>query len=486
LFDAGQPEQNGSIVISACRADETDDEVDVGSNYYMGPLSYALSIALGEAGETTTYHQVINRVETIMRSLGLTQEPQVEGNWDKTLFKGIRAKPSNLLTADIDNATQLPILMAGFPMGITVGSKYNLFRQGANPKTAPPIATAVVRCVYATHADLDCSLSDNVAMPDLRGATAIITERNYTPTLIKVDLSSVAHHTQFKDIQSALDDVSVTADMKAAATGYEKNYSLRIMTAAAAALLSDDLKKAIGNDASPDSLVIQRAGGALLRITVKNTAVAVLANDADLPLHVQSAVSQYVCWRTVNELRNQDGNDAIKIEVKYVPCEINKETRKIIRDLPPAYSTGHQLEMKVGIPFYCLVRNTGTKDAYVSILDLTSEGTVYALWPRAGVATSNRVKADGEWHKTLQFNDDHTSVPLPMRPPLGPDSVRVVATIKQSNFSFLDNRYRDKTEADKDSLSALLNNATVGHGTHFGPADDGWNVFGFSYTIVPK
>jgi hypothetical protein len=420
-----------------------------------------------------------------MRAFGLEQEPQIEGDWDKTLFSGKLIQPRYTLTADLDSGSRQPVLMAGFPMGITVGSKYNLFSNGADPGTAQPIATAVVKSVDATHADLDCSLKDNIANADLRGAIAVLSERNYTPAVIKVDLSAVAHHPQYKDIQAALDDVSATADMKAAATGYEKNYDLRVLSAAAAALQGSDTRQAIGNNAPVGSLVVQRSDGALLHIIIKDVAVVALPSNADLPSLVAGAVKQYVCWRTVNDLHNADGNDIPTIEVKYVPCRVDAAAKRITGDLPPAYSTGHQLEFKVGSQFYVMVKNTGNKVAYVTILDVQHDGIVNAMWPLLLVKTSNAVPADGQWHTTLLHDDDHTPLFWDVGTPTGPESVKVIVTLQESDFSFLANTTRGIGANHKDPLERLVERAATGRGQQYGPPLTGWNVYGFNYTIVP-
>ena len=486
MFDIGLAAKKGYLIISACRADQVSEETYDDNQKYMGSLSYALSKALGEASSATTYRQVMDRVGSIMRAHGLSQEPQVEGSWEKELFSGKLAPADHTLIVDQDHDTKEPVLLAGFPMGVTAGSKYNLYRKDTDPKTAPAIATAVVSHVDATHAQLKCELKDNIAKSDLRGAIAVITERNYTPAVTRVDLSALAAHPQSKPIQTALDDLSANTDMKAAAAGFENNWDLRVLPASKALADSPILKPAIGANPPPESLVIEKKDGSLLQINTGGVSTAALPNDGSLASQIALAVSHFVSWRTVNDLHNPDGNQVPPIEVKYVPCEIDKTTKRVIRDLPLTYSAGNQLEVQVGTALYAMVRNMGTKPAYVTILDLQSDGIVNAMWPAAGEQTSNVVPPDQMWHKTLAFADDHTPVYAIIGPPIGPESVRVIATLEPSNFSFLDNTSRSRGVGPTDPLSRLLNQAATGRGPTFGVPATGWNVFGFNYTILPE
>jgi hypothetical protein len=193
-----------------------------------------------------------------------------------------------------------------------------------------------------------------------------------------------------------------------------------------------------------------------------------------------------VCWRTVNDLHNPDGGEVPTIEVKYVPCDIDGTTKRFVRDLPPTYSAGHQLELADGSHFYAMVRNTGKRAAYVTILDLQSDGIVNALWPQPLEQTSNLVPADGMWHKTMQYDDDHTPICATIGPPLGPESVKVIATLGPSNFSFLDNNSRARGAGPRDPLERLMNQAATGRGPKYGAPTGGWNVFGFNYIITAR
>jgi hypothetical protein len=215
---------------------------------------------------------------------------------------------------------------------------------------------------------------------------------------------------------------------------------------------------------------------------------AAIPNNGSLATQISHMVSHYVDWRTVHDLSNPDGNAVSNIEVQYVPCEIDKNTKRVIQDLSLPYSAGNQLALKVGVTVYVMVRNTGLKPAYVTILDLQSDGIVNAMWPTPQDQTSNYVPNDGLWHKTLTYPDDHSPVWAAIGPPIGQESVVAIATLEKSNFSFLDNTSRSRGgPMPDDPLSRFLNHATAGQrGPAYGVPKTGYNVFGFGYTILPE
>jgi hypothetical protein len=88
-------------------------------------------------------------------------------------------------------------------------------------------------------------------------------------------------------------------------------------------------------------------------------------------------------------------------------------------------SEGGELTCHLGDYFKLRVRNTGARAAYVSILDLVSDGTIAALWPPEGVQEKSPIKAGSSWESPAIYQ---------VTEPIGSEVLLAIATENWVDF----------------------------------------------------
>jgi hypothetical protein len=151
LLPNGEARRVGYVSIGACRDDQTAYEKDG-----CGLLSGALLASLEHAQPTTTWRELLETVTLQIQTLEADQMPVLEGDADQCLFNGqFRPRPRYfVLSLDADRGAL--ILPLGRLHGMTVGSKFRLYRPGADVEEAgAAVAEATVADVADVHSTLD-------------------------------------------------------------------------------------------------------------------------------------------------------------------------------------------------------------------------------------------------------------------------------------------------------------------------------------------
>ncbi len=484
LLGPGEVARLGYVAIAACRSDQVDSEVEVEdqghsskhTDKYMGSLSYALCKAFTEANDKTTYRDVLERIRTIMQEKQLDQSPQLEGEIDQVLFGGgiIRLEPT-ILVELYDG--KVPRLQAGFLMGMTEGSKLDIFPRGTkDPKSAQPIARdAEIIAVGPTFSVLKVDhLMPGKKMEDLRDARAVITSQVYQDNPLRVDLSAIPAGTRRDKIATALDELKTNKLVAIVQNGGQEGWDIRIvppaeafngtMTATRRANEADvwDVrvteKGSAGTEArnlvlrgsdpgAPDSVMLQRKDGSFLTVQLgdSDAYAQVLSEDVKLPERLQEALRRESRRRLLNALHEADANSPYKVEVRIIACDVDPDPldptgkNKVWKaDREPRKPTaGGEIPMKVGDYFRVEVKNSGTAGAYVTILDLQPDGKIAPVWPLPSEKTNNYLPADPEhrdkWIALKDSNGKYTV--FEVTEPAGLETFKAIATENEADFS---------------------------------------------------
>ena len=235
---------------------------------------------------------------------------------------------------------------------------------------------------------------------------------------------------------------------------------------------------------------------------------------ADAFAKISSALKGEARWRFVKNLKNDD--PMVKVEMRLLP--VTAEERSSLRvgdrqiqvisktkDQGPALEVGPLHSLPEGSYYLLEIKNTGYADAYINVIDLTSDGNIAPLWPNPviplGNADENKIPADGDWHR----------VPAPfvvtITPPYGPEIFKAIATREPADFSPLlsessvGNKRGGNDRGAKEEqtmLGQLLKTATtIGMTTRGGiegtqdiasPRANtfGWSTFEFKFVAVIK
>jgi uncharacterized caspase-like protein len=220
-------------------------------------------------------------------------------------------------------------------------------------------------------------------------------------------------------------------------------------------------------------LLVEREGGAVVG--------SLSPTDPKLTTKLLSLLETEAKWRIIRSLENLSGNSTIQIEMRAIPVTVSPTGR--VLDLPrdrrkPTFAEG---QLSEGDRIAIEIRNLGTSDAYITIVDLLSDGSMFQLYPYQFGPTDNRIPPDGKWHR---ISDRYFVV----TPPYGLEVVKIIATKRPLDTQVFGIR---NTQASKTITPAfrklfgnLLDGKTISESKPFNTSD--WGTAALSFQIAPK
>lgn len=447
------------IIISATRSDQTAKETDDDSYGKMGALTFGLVKALSESNPNTTYRDIFDRVQSLVSQRVQDQSPQIEGNSDALLLKGIAnpTEPYILVTQGQNNST---ILQAGSLQGMTKGSKFAIYPIGAkSQKEGNKLTDAEI--VQTDAATSILKLSAAIKPELLQGARAFETEHNYGETILRVGFQT---NYQPKEILSEIEKFPLVSITK------KDDWDIRIS--------KTENKSARGDSGK---LLLERADG---------SKILELENNESLAKNIRNALEREARFRTIRSLENS--SPELKIELRVVPVEVEKDTSgrvtKIVKDKEFAPNSEGKIQLSENEFVALEVRNTGYQDAWITILDLTADGKIGPMFPHPRVAMpDNKIVADAKWRR----------IPLPfvfrITPPFGQEIYKVIATPEPADFSPVLDPVTVRGDAEKvrkatqTPLGKILRAATLTRRSEIGgAAPPNWATAEFRFEVTKK
>ena len=402
LLERGAALAQDYVVISACRSDQTAKEMEGDQGHPMGVLTYYLTRALSRATPRTTYRALFERLNVEVTGPVRDQNPQLEGNVDKLLFAGAALPVATyLVVRKVSGETvTLPV---GQLQGATVGSRFALCRPESDvhdPKSRFAEVEVVGVDETTCSARLTGPYAGRVKSEDLVAARAVETAHNYGESRLRVFLEAMGRWAEAVKGLEALTTEGVTAD----------NYDLRIYR-----------PKERGG-----ALVLERKGGSVL---------GEIAEDDQTPGRVREALLGEWRWQFLSQLRNDDPNAQVKIELRLVPVNVQADSRGRVQKVlgvreDVERTDGNHLILRDGDYVVIELRNPSRSDVYVTVLDLVPDGSINPVFPHPEIpGADNKIKADGEWRR----------IPLPfvfrMGRPYGHEVFKAIATNEEADFS---------------------------------------------------
>ena len=459
------------VVISACADNQSAVETEDAQGNPMGRLSYLLSTTMQEAGPQTTYQDLFDKISSEMRQKFADdpQDPQIDGERDKLLLDGTAAPPQTYTAVQVD-ADGTAHLESGAVLGVTVQSEYAIYPNGTSTFTeANQIASATVSHAGAIESTLQVTPKPGakytVAM--LNGARAVETKHFYGDQRLKVQTADFDALPQKDSILSAIRALpSVNTDLSAGEAP-----DVLLETAVAGPTLPGGAK--------PGDLVLRRAdGGSVIRT---------FAPTDDLATEISSALSQESKWRSIGALQNDKPGLPVSITLKVIPAlpPADPDDGTYHGDL--AGLSGGPLTLHDGDWVTLTVTNTGSQDAYVTILDLTSDGKVHQLWPLVGQGIQDNPDNFISAHQTrrLWIKSDITNTAMvQLSPPFGRETFKAIVTDKHVDFQKLLDGQRGA--ADDSPLGQMLSAASGGTRAHIPVPPADWATAAVAIDLKPK
>ena len=457
LLKRGTAIANDFIVITATRNDQLDTETEDESGQEIGPLSYVLSKALSSAGPQTTYRDIFERVNELMSRIGNLQNPQLEGDLDKVVMAGVGLPPQPYIPVSVDSKGNIT-LQAGELQDMTRGSRFALFSAGTKDfiNTAPKAESEIVKLdlTVATLRLTNESVAKGVQPQDLLAARAVEKSHQYGDNRLKVSTQNLNGILRGKEV---IDSIRSIPLVNSDATSGDR-WDVRICP-----VKCPDQQPSTSEvqQSEPNSVVLQRQDGSV---------VATIATGDGQLKKIQEALEGEARWRFVNALANKDLNSQIEIALRLVPVEVeidpeSGKVRRVKRDREIKRTDGGHFELSEGDMVMIELKNTGGKDAFVTVLDLQNNGKIGPIWPHPDVKVQeNKIAADKEWHR----------LPLPfvfrIEKPYGKETYKAIATSEPADFSpLLDREFLVRGASDpslrklaQSPLGQLLTSITMG------------------------
>ncbi len=416
LLTRGKASDLGYVVISACQPERDAAETFDDNNQPMGLLAYGLSKALSQATDGTTYRDLFEILTDTMGSRRPEQIPQIEGDIDKVLLDGVALPPPSYIPVAVDE--DVLVLRAGEVQGMSEGSRFALYAAGTKDfRNTKPVAEARIVEIEPTASvlELTAEFEGKVTPEELRAARAVETQHQYGDNRLKVEASALGALPRGREILDQIGGLPLVDLGAAAADGW--NVRLRPVQGPAPE----------GGEGGPGRLALEREDG---------VAIATLTDGPDLVREMCDALERESRWRFVKALENRATGSLIQVELRLVPVEVKKNRRgkvtEVVGDRDIALSEGGQMTLAPGDAVMVEWRNSGNMDAYGTVLDLRSNGTIGPLYPHPSLAhrvDENKIPADKQWHR----------IPFPyvwfIREPAGVETFKVVATAEPADFS---------------------------------------------------
>jgi hypothetical protein len=327
-----RPADASYAVVAGCGPGELSNEYEAEGEAH-GALTYFFARALGRAGADTTYRDVMDTVRGEVSAVFPSQHPQLEGSRSDAFVFG----DSGAIAQPYFLASPLPAkkveLQAGDVYGLTVGSLLDLYPPGTKSFDPAKAATKLeLTLVEPFRSEARIVSGKGV----LKSSRAVLRERRYTDAKTRVSFEGLAQSPALQAVKTVLEQYPSIEIAAGGASG-----QLRLSE-------------------SGGSIVIRSADLSELSPPVP-TALP------DAAAKVANQVTQWSRWLGVLALSNP------------TPTLTTKLT------LEGAGETG---EAREGDEIGIKVKNTSQRDIYVTILDLSSDGSISVIYPNPGVEES--------------------------------------------------------------------------------------------------
>lgn len=426
------------IMISGASAEELNYEYDG-----VGSLSYAYSKAMNELGSDFTYRQLFSKIASIMNVIAPRQRPTIEGDIDYKLFNGEYVSQQTYFDiVSMSNGNSILNINGGNINGVFENSTILVIPAGsvqADPVKAVSRGKVTASTINTATITLDKPLKDG----NTKNYWIFVDQPSFGNIAVKIFFgSSVTDETIKNNVADYL----------------KKNHLGRIVS-----------------DINHSDIIIDKIGD---KYELKNTK----GDNAITELYL--ARGEEVSELTAKIFTIAQGNYLKNLSIKekdyefdfrMVPVDFNPSTGAV-----GSINTGKQLTsvmaVRPGIDYTVLeVVNKGSKDLYISIVEINSAGEITPFFP-SNNCTLNDQERKIETGKTVVFKDCVYS--------FGPPYERLVlkgfASDKPLNFqstvstrgeqsgsnpleSFLQKTYHSTRGSDGSSVSGKMN----GYSTEF-------------------
>jgi len=439
------------VTISGSSSDELSNEMSTSSGTHRkvnGALSFYLIRALQQAKPDTTYRELMADVSNAVSLQYPSQHPQVEGDIRRLVFAGVAKREDPFIRVSARRGSLLT-LEAGAAQGIKVGSPIAIYSPDAHTLSGDQKKLATGKIQKVSDFTSMALLLEPATIP--KYSKAVLIAPNYGTAKLRVALDPNAFGntpfvSEFRDWVKeslSLELIPLSAD----ALGSSREWDVAVLRDQFGSIFKDI--ETVAPSASSDSTLPSaqipvyylagRDGRALFGFFVK-------PDDKNGPQKIGTALEQLAKLRALKSLVNR--TSTLKRGFRLTPIRVmgtrSESGFKIERqDLLSADQLTYP--SRVGDYFKFQIENLTSKDMYVTLFDLSTNGTIEILFPPAGAA------------ELLRAGDKITPRELfEVTGPSGYETFKIIATTEKTDFSFLKQMAVMKGRSPLESLMDLV------------------------------
>ena len=446
-----------------------------------GAMTFFLVRALQRAKPETTYRELMEEVSKAVTLEFPAQHPQFEGDIRRSVFSGAanREDPFIRITAVKGKTITLD---AGAAQGVKEGTPIAIYAPDAQRLSGPEknLGTATVTKV----ATLTSTAEAREAVVIPANAKAVLMSPNYGSTKLRVALdasragaASASIIAGIRDELKTSNTIEIVNSPAASSTSPagSSGWDVALFAGKFGEVFTDKNSIAAGDAALPadDANVYYVAapdGIPLFGFFVKD-------NDSNGPQKIAEALDQLARLRVLKALSNdvRSGGQGIRITPIRVfgrrtddGFKTDKE-ELVSTDQPDfAFDQGEHFKFKI--------ENQSGKDMYITLFDLSTDGSIQILYPPEG---AGELVKNGD-QITLQSVFETTG-------PAGYETFKIIGTTDLTNFSFLTQKAvsRGTSRSPLESLMDLALVRTRAKVTKVASVDD-WTTSQIDFVISDK
>lgn len=367
------------VVFSAARHDQLAWETLSDDGKSVGSLSYALSRELASLDQRTgVYRHLFDRVKWLL-SVRVTNEPQVEGSVDASIFSGRAVHQDRYLGVEtVLSGSRLTVQPGGL-RGLLPGARVEIHAEGTQRRSRETLLASgeVIRSLPLKAL---VNLETQVPIESLERSRAFPTHLTYGDLRVRVALQGLD-----ADLRSRLES-----------------------------LLKDEVPAMEVVSFDPEVIVRQEAqNGSPATVTIRQAATdltllkSLPVSTPEVDDRIANRLADYAFSRYLRGLQIRDESFDVTFEIFPVAVddcpggEIDLDLCRVTPLDPATKRTeGNQQRWRSGDLFRIRVKNPSPRNAYLALLELAPDGTIAQLWPPPG--TSDRTTLGSQ--QTAELN----------------------------------------------------------------------------------
>ena len=317
------------------------------------------------------------------------QTPVMEGQRDKVLLEGIVREPQPFILVNL--VGDHLVLRAGTLHGMSEGSgSFALYpKETKDFEHTQPVAMAKARSVSLATAALEVTDESKGKIKPSGSYRNRAVEREHVfgdnslrvyveEGQVRLPVSVWEKLNKYQRFASLLDHVT------------DGTYVLDIDRSA------EDVSAITKSAALPPDIkwLVEREDGSRM---------AALPEDAHLYAAIRKALETEARWRTIKSLTNRDEQSPVKVQLRVVPVDVKvkgdekiSKAEQIGSDRPLERNASGQIVLRDQGHVLFEVCNTGSAKAWITVLDLSNDGTIHPIFPPVK-SSKNDIPPDGKW-----------------------------------------------------------------------------------------